>query len=44
MKVLEVSNLSIRYGHRVAVDDVSFDVHAGEIFGLLGTNGTGKSF
>jgi ABC-2 type transport system ATP-binding protein len=27
----------------VAVDDVSFDVHAGEIFGLLGTNGTGKS-
>jgi ABC-2 type transport system ATP-binding protein len=41
--VISVEHLRKRYGAAVAVDDVSFDVHAGEIFGLLGPNGAGKT-
>ena len=41
--VLEVSHLSKNYGDFRAVDDLSFAVHAGEIFGLLGPNGAGKT-
>jgi ABC-2 type transport system ATP-binding protein len=40
---IAVSGLSKRFGSLVAVDDVSFDVHPGEIFGFLGPNGAGKS-
>jgi ABC-2 type transport system ATP-binding protein len=40
---IEVDRLSKRYGRKVAVDDVSFTVAEGEIFGLLGRNGAGKS-
>jgi ABC-2 type transport system ATP-binding protein len=43
MAVIEVSNLSKRYGDTVAVRDVSFAVEAGEIFGILGPNGAGKT-
>jgi ABC-2 type transport system ATP-binding protein len=43
MTAIEVEGLSKRYGRRVAVDDVSFAVAEGEIFGLLGRNGAGKS-
>lgn len=32
-----------KYGDKTAVDDVSFDIHAGEIFGFLGPNGAGKT-
>jgi len=42
-KVIEVSNLTKRYGKLVAVDCVSFSVVEGEIFGLLGENGAGKT-
>lgn len=41
--VIEVRGLSRRFGERTVVDDVSFDVRRGEIFGLLGPNGSGKS-
>src|ERR1700722_8394703 len=41
--ILEVHNLRIAYGTRIAVDDVSFSVGRGEIFGLLGPNGAGKT-
>ncbi|MCB0037022.1 MAG: ABC transporter ATP-binding protein [Anaerolineales bacterium] len=41
--MIEVSNLSKRYGDFVAVDQMSFTVQTGEIFGLLGPNGAGKT-
>jgi ABC-2 type transport system ATP-binding protein len=41
--VIQVQNLTHRYGDRVALSNVSFDVKKGEIFGLLGPNGGGKS-
>ena len=40
--VLVVEGLTKRFGDRVAVDDVSFSVAAGEVFGFLGPNGAGK--
>ena len=40
---VEVSSLVFRYGDRTALDKVSFSVEPGEIFGLLGPNGGGKT-
>src|SRR5581483_9846660 len=40
---VRVEHLRHRYGERVALDDVSFEVAPGELFGLLGPNGGGKS-
>jgi ABC-2 type transport system ATP-binding protein len=43
MPVIEVEHLRKRYRDVVAVDDVSFTVERGEIFGILGPNGAGRT-
>ena len=43
MNMIEVDNLTKRFGQFTAVDAVSFQVEKGEIFGLLGPNGAGKT-
>ena len=42
-KIIEVKNLTKKYGDLVAVDDISFYVEKGKILGLLGENGAGKT-
>jgi len=42
-KVITANKLTKRFGHFTAVDQISFDVHKGEIFGFLGANGAGKT-
>lgn len=41
--VIEVKNVTKKYGKAVAVDDINFTINEGEIVGLLGPNGAGKS-
>lgn len=41
--IIEIKNLSKEYKKLKAIDDLSFEVHEGEILGLLGPNGSGKS-
>ena len=43
MDIITVENLQKRYGKLVAVDDLSFSVRRGEIFGIVGPNGAGKT-
>jgi lipopolysaccharide export system ATP-binding protein len=41
--VIEFSNVSLAYGSRLILDNISFKINKGQIFGLLGPNGVGKS-
>jgi ABC-2 type transport system ATP-binding protein len=41
--VISIAGIRKSYGRTIAIDDVSFDVLAGEIFGLIGPNGAGKT-
>lgn len=41
--VIEIKNLVKKYGNHVAVDDISFTLEPGKIYGFLGPNGAGKS-
>ena len=42
-KVIEVQNLTVRFGERTILEDVSFDVYEGEVFVVLGASGCGKT-
>ena len=41
--MIQVRNLTKRYGEKLAIDNVSFDIEDGKIYGFLGPNGAGKS-
>lgn len=43
MKLLEIKNLTKRYGYKVAVDNLTLTVESGDIYGFIGHNGAGKS-
>lgn len=43
MNIIEVKNLTKKFNDFTAVDNISFGVNKGEIFGFLGPNGAGKS-
>ena len=41
--ILELKNISLSYGNRIILDNINFKINEGQIFGMLGPNGVGKS-
>jgi lipopolysaccharide export system ATP-binding protein len=41
--IIEFNNVSLAYGNRLILDNISFKINEGQIFGMLGPNGVGKS-
>ena len=41
--IIELENISLSYGNRLILDNISFKINEGQIFGMLGPNGVGKS-
>ena len=41
--IIEFENISLAYGNRLILDNISFKINEGQIFGMLGPNGVGKS-
>ena len=41
--IVEIKNFQMKFGNKTVIKELSFDVKAGEIFGLLGSNGSGKT-
>lgn len=41
--IVEVKNFKMKFGNKTVIEDLSFDVKKGEVFGLLGANGSGKT-
>ena len=42
-KVLEISHLSKKFGHQYALNDVNLTIRKGDVYGLIGKNGAGKT-
>ncbi|MCL2444561.1 ATP-binding cassette domain-containing protein [Candidatus Saccharibacteria bacterium] len=42
-QIIEIRDFRMKFGEKVVIEDLSFDVKKGEIFGLLGSNGSGKT-
>ena len=41
--IIEFQNVSLAYGNRIILDNINFQINEGQIFGMLGPNGVGKS-
>ena len=41
--MIEIKNLSKRFGKNVVLDNVSLEIHPGDVLGIIGSSGTGKS-
>ena len=41
--IIEFQNISLSYGNRLILDNINFKINEGQIFGMLGPNGVGKS-
>ena len=41
--IIEFENVTLAYGNRIILDNISFKINEGQIFGILGPNGVGKS-